>query len=196
MMDPSINTAAGNPSILQDAAIVYKMGGGFEAKIGQFKNLQTYEGVMSSGEVLFAERAQLSRQFGDKRDRGLALNYAFGDPKDFGGKATVAFFNGMNDAISGKGNDANAQKDFVARLELNYGKTMKFGVYTLQGATDQADKGGLAAKTFAGVATAVPTPAQILDSKDKTTNLGAFYVFQNDVWHFSAEAMTGFLGRR
>jgi len=42
MMDPSINTGTSNPSILQDAVIVYKIGGGFEAKLGQFKNLQTY----------------------------------------------------------------------------------------------------------------------------------------------------------
>jgi hypothetical protein len=196
MLDPSINTGTGNPSILQDAAIVYKIGGGFEAKLGQFKNFQTYEGVMSSGEIPFAERAQLARQFGDKRDRGLALSYGFGDPKEFGGKATVAFLNGLNDAVSGKGNDTNAQKDFVARLDLNYGKTMKFGIYTLQGSTDQADKGGLAAKTFAGAATSLPTAAQILDNKDKTTNLGAFYVYQDSTWLLSTEVMTGLLGRR
>ncbi|MBL0312881.1 MAG: hypothetical protein IPP78_09250 [Holophagaceae bacterium] len=141
MLDPSINTSGGNPSILQDAAIVYKMGGGFEAKLGQFKNLQTHEGVTSSSEIMFAERAQLARQFGDKRDRGVALGYKFGDPKEFGGKVTLAIFNGLNDSVAGKGNDTNGQKDFVARLDLNYGKTMKFGFYTLQGSTDQADKG-------------------------------------------------------
>ena len=196
MIDPSINTSTGNPSILQDAAIVYKVGGGFEAKVGQFKNFQTYEGVMSSSEIPFAERAQLARQFGDKRDRGLALSYGFGDPKEFGGKATLAFFNGMNDLVSGKGNDTNGQKDFVARLDLNYGKATKFGLYTLQGSTDQADKGGLLSKTFAGAATSLPTAAQILDAKDKTTNLGAFYVYQNATWLFSGEVMTGLLGRR
>lgn len=196
MMDPSINTSTGNPSILQDAAIVYKMGGGFEAKLGQFKNLQTYEGVTSSGEILFAERAQLARQFGDKRDRGAAFSYGFGDPKEFGGKATLAFFNGLNDSVAGKGNDTNAQKDFVARLDLNYGKTMKFGLYTLQGSTDQTDKGGLLAKTFTGVSTSLPTTAQILESKDKTTNMGAFYIYQDSTWLLSAEVMTGLLGRR
>lgn len=196
MVDPSINTGTSNPSILQDAAIVYKMGGGFEAKLGQFKNLQTFEGVTSSSEIMFAERAQLARQFGDKRDRGLALSYGFGDPKEFGGKATLAFLNGMNDSVSGKGNDTNGQKDLVARLDLNYGRTMKFGFYTLQGSTDQADKGGLAAKTFAGAAAALPTAVQILDNKDKTTNMGAFYVYQDTTWLVSAELMTGLLGRR
>ncbi len=196
MLDPSINTSTGNPSILQDAAIVYKFGGGFEAKLGQFKNLQTYEGLTSSGEIFFAERAQLARQFGDKRDRGLALGYGFGDPKEFGGKFTVALFNGLNDSVSGKGNDTNAQKDFVARFDLNYGKAMKFGLYTLQGATDQTDKATLVAKTFAGDAAALPTAAQVLDNKDKTTNMGAFYVYQDSTWLLSAEVMTGLLGRR
>lgn len=196
MLDPSINTSAGNPSSLQDAAIVCKIGGGFEAKLGQFKNLQTYEGVTSSSEIMFAERAQLARQFGDKRDRGLALDFKFGNPKEFGGKATLAFFNGLNDAVAGKGNDTNGQKDFVARLDLNYGKAMKFGVYTLQGSTDQADKGALAAKTFNGATASLPTPAQILDNKDKTTNMGAFYVYRGSTWLLSAEVMTGLLGRR
>ncbi len=196
MLDPSINTSGGNPSILQDAAIVYKMGGGFEAKLGQFKNLQTHEGVTSSSEIMFAERAQLARQFGDKRDRGVALGYKFGDPKEFGGKVTLAIFNGLNDSVAGKGNDTNGQKDFVARLDLNYGKTMKFGFYTLQGSTDQADKGALAAKTFVGDAAALPTAAQILDNKDKTSNMGAFYVYQDSTWLLSAEVMTGLLGRR
>ena len=196
VMDPSINTGTSNPSILQDAVIVYKIGGGFEAKLGQFKNLQTYEGLTSSGEIFFAERAQLARQFGDKRDRGAALSYGFGDPNEFGGKATLAFFNGLNDSVSGKSNDTNAQKDFVARLDLNYGKAMKFGLYTLQGSTDQADKGGLVARTFVGAAASLPTATQILDNKDKTTNLGAFYVYQDSTWLLSAEVMTGMLGRR
>ena len=196
MIDPAINTSASNPSILQDAAIIYKIGGGFEAKLGQFKNLQSYEGLMSSGELLFAERSQVARQIGDKRDRGVALSYAFGNPKEFGGKVTMAVFNGLTGTVSGKGNDSNAQKDFVARLDMNYGNSMKFGIYTLQGSTDQPDKGGLAAKTFAGPTTLVPTAAQILDAKDKSTNLGAFYVYQDSTWFFSAETATGLVGRR
>jgi hypothetical protein len=196
MVDPSINTGASNPSILQDAAIHWKIGQGFDLKVGQFKNLQTYEGVQSSSELLFAERAMLARQFGDKRDRGAAFSYAGGDAKEFAWKGTVAFFNGLNDSVAGKGNDTNAQKDFVARLEFTMNKNHRFGAYTLQGATDQADKGALAAKTFAGAAGAVPTAASILDAKDKTTNLGAFYVYQDATWLFSAEVMTGQLGRR
>lgn len=196
MVDPSINTGASNPTILQDAAIHWKIGSGFDLKVGQFKNLQTFEGIMSSSELILAERAMLARQFGDKRDRGAALGYSSGDPKEFAWRGTVAFFNGLNDSLAGKGNDTNAQKDFVVRLDFTMAKNHRFGAYTLQGATDQADKGALVAKTFAGAAGAVPSAASILDAKDKTANLGAYYVYQDATWLFSGEVMTGQLGRR
>ncbi len=195
MIDPSINTSASNPTILQDAAIVYKMGSGFDFKIGQFKNQQTWEGVQSSSELLLAERSQMARVFGDKRDRGAILSYGTGDPKDFAAKVTVGVFNGMTDAVSGKATDTNAQKDMVARAEFTFAKAHKFGFYALQGATDIKDTpGSLKPLTFAG--TTVPSAADILDNKDKTTNYGAFYVFQNSSWHFSGEAINGLLGRR
>ncbi|HET8900648.1 MAG TPA: porin, partial [Holophagaceae bacterium] len=195
MFDPSISTSATNPSILQDAAIKYTTDFGLEFKLGQFRPLQTYEAsIRPTPELIFAERAQMTRRFGDKRDRGVTAAYAFGD-KEFGGKATVGVFNGMSDAISGKGNDTNAQKDFVARLEFNLGKEQQFGVYTLQGGTDLKDaNGSLVARAFAGPN--APAAADILADKDKTTNLGAYYVYDNGAWHFDGEVMTGKLGRR
>jgi hypothetical protein len=190
-IDPSINTGATNPTILQDATLSYK-NGAFGVTAGQFKNQRTYEGVQSSSTLIFAERSQLGRRLGDKRDRGVAASYAFGDA-DFGAKFTAAVFNGMTDATSGKSNDTNAQKDFVGRLDFNLGKTQKFGVWTLQGATDQTDKGGLTALTFSG--TNAPTSAEVLDNKDKTQQFGAFYVFDNGTWHFDGEVANGKLGR-
>jgi len=194
MLDPSISTSATNPMILQDAAIEFELAPGFDFKIGQFKNLQTLEGLTSSSEILFAERSQLGRSFGDKRDRGAVLSYAFGDPKEFGAKLSVAAFNGMSDAISGKGGDTNAGKDGVLRLDMNYGREHKFGVYTLQGTTDVADKSGLAIASNPGGLW--PTQQAIYDNKDKTQNIGAFYEFQNDSWILNAEYLTGTLGRR
>lgn len=195
MIDPSINTSATNPTILQDLAIHYKTGA-LDFKLGQFKTLQTYEGNISSSELLFAERSMLGRVFGDKRDRGGVAGYTFGDPKDLGGKFSLGVFNGVSDAFAGKSGDANAQKDIVARLEFNLGTAQKFGAYTLQGSTDQADKGGatMVARTFAGPS--APSATAILANKDKTSNLGAFYVYQDSTWHFSAEYLTGLLGRR
>jgi hypothetical protein len=190
-IDPSINTGATNPTILQDITLTYKSGP-FSVVAGQFKNQRTYEGLVSSYSLIFAERAQLSRKFGDARDRGVALGYAFGD-KAFGGKLTLAAFNGMVDATAGKANDTNAQKDIVARLDFNAGRNQKFGIWTLQGGTDQTDKSGLTALTFAG--TNAPSATQIADNKDETKQYGAFYVYDDGTWHFDAEMVNAKLGR-
>jgi hypothetical protein len=195
MFDPSIATGTSNPSILQDAAITWKVADSLSLRMGQFKNMQTLEGLTSSTEILFAERSQLGRVFGDKRDRGVVLTYAFGDPKEFGAKLSLGAFNGMGDAISGKGADTNAQKDAILRLDLNYGREHRFGFYTLQGMTDVADKTGQAIAP-AAPPSGWPSQADIYASKDATSNVGAFYAFQNSVWHFSAEALSGTLGRR
>ena len=206
MLDPSIATtsfdktkpnSSYNPSVLQDADILWKPMSGIDVKVGQFKTLQTYEGNISSTELLFAERSQLGRVFGDKRDRGIVGSYTFGDPKDFASKVSVGFFNGMSDLASGKANDTNAQKDFIARLDFTLANVHKFGIYTLQGSSDQASKGGstdLKAYTFSG--TNLPTTSDILGNRDKTTNLGVFYVFQSGPWQASVEYITGLLGRR
>ena len=188
MIDPSIASSATN-NLLQDAAITWKPSKQFEVKLGQFKNLQTLEGVSSSSELQLIDRSQMANAFGDVRDRGIAFSYLFGDAEGFAGKATLASFNGQ-----GKLNDSNAQKDFVARLEFGYGKNQKFGVYGLSGSTDQADKGALVAKTFSGAG--APTAAVVLDNLDKTTQYGAFYQYQDSTWYAAAEGITGQLGRR
>ncbi len=200
MIDPSINTSPTNPTILQDAVITYKTGFGVDFKVGQMKIFQTYEGLNSSSELLLVERSQMGRTMGDVRNRGGAAIVNFGDPKEFGGRFVLGAFNGSPAGVD-KGNDNNAQKDFVLRVDFNLGKDQKFGAYTLQGSTNANDKIGAGNAPVAGTFTAadpakVPTTQQVLDNKDKTTNLGAYYVFQNADWHLSAEYITGLLGRR
>ncbi len=195
MFDPSIATGTSNPTVLQDAAVTWKLASGVALRVGQFKNMQTMEGLTSSTEILFAERSQLGRVFGDKRDRGAVLSFTFGNPKEFGAKLSLGAFNGMGDAISGKGADTNAQKDAILRLDLNYGREHRFGFYTLQGMTDVADKTSVAIAPAAPPA-GWPSQADIYASKDATSNLGAYYAFQTSVWHFSVEALSGTLGRR
>jgi hypothetical protein len=190
MIDPSISPSTTN-SILQDAAITWKSPFGLDIKMGQMKAFQTYEGLNSSSELMVVERSQMGRTIGDVRQRGVAAIYGFGDPKDFGGRVVLGAFNGNS-----KGNDTNAGKDYVARVEFQVAKDHKFGVYTLQGTTDLNDKdsSALTARTFTGAVNG-PTAAQILDNKDKTRHVGAFYVFQTADWHFSAEYVNGLLGR-
>ncbi len=185
MVDPTISSG----SILQDAAIKYKLPFNAEIKVGQFKNLQTMEGATSSSELMLAERSQMGRTFGDDRNRGGIVSFGFGDPKEFGAKLHLGVFNG-----SGKANDVNAQKDIVARLDMNVGKEHTFGVYTLQGSTNVKDTTGVASVPVPPAGW--PSQAEIYDNKDKTSNIGAFYKFSNDDWYASVEAITGVLGRR
>jgi len=184
-----VDTALTGFPILQDGYFKYKMPYNIELKVGQFKPLQTLEGPGSSAELMLAERSMLARVFGDPRDRGIAASIGFGDPKAFGGRFHVGFFNGQL-----KSNDANAQKDIAARLEMNYGKEHSFGAYTLQGSTNVADKGSLFGGAFQGAD--APTPAEVLDNKDATSNMGFYYRFQNDTYHAAFEFITGTLGRR
>lgn len=184
-----------NPSILVDAFIDWKLRPDLSLRVGQFKPGMTFEAMnFSIAEILFYDRSMMARQFGDKRDRGLALTYSLGDTKGFSGKMTLGYSNGSSDFDGGKGNDRNAQKDVSARLELAHGKDHRFGAYYREGVTDLADKGALSARTWSGAN--APTAADILGAKDKTTNLGAYYVYDTATWHGSAEVITGLLGRR
>jgi hypothetical protein len=191
MVDPQINNNGNSANItLQDFSAKYKLPANIEVKVGQFKNLQTLEGMTSSSELLFAERSQMARQFGDVRDRGIVGSIGFGDPKSFTGRFHLGMFNGnvKNEQ------DNNAQKDVVARLEMNYGKVHAFGAYTLQGSTNLTDTGSLSAGTFANQPDSL-TAKDILDNKDLTNQYGAYYRFQTDSIHASAEVITGLIGR-
>ncbi len=197
VIDPnnSANTSYG--TVLNDAAVTWKLNGQFTIKLGQLKFLQTYEGTsVASKDLLFYDRAQLSRVFGDRRDRGIMATYGFGDPKGLNGKVNVAVTSGMSDNGSGgKQAETNAQKDFHFRLDLAAG-LHKFGTYYRTGSTDVADKGGAVAGTTTAWGTAAPNAAAILDNKDRTTNLGFYYFWDTPQWQVSGEAITGLLGRR
>jgi len=197
MLEPNTATSTTSPTILQDAFITWKALPSLAIKAGQFKPLQTYEGsLVSSSEVLFYDRSQMGKLFGDKRDRGLVATWSWGKPEGFSGKVNIGAFNGSSDKDNGKANDANAQKDFVTRFEFAYGKTHKFGLYTRHGSTDAADKGALSVYPFAYAGSSAPTSAEILDNKDKTRNLGIYYAFENARWIAQVESITGLLGRR
>ncbi len=198
MIDPSINTSGSNPTILQDAVITYKSPFGVDFKVGQMKVFQTYEGLNSSAELLLVERSQMGRTMGDVRNRGAAALVNFGDSKTFGGRFVFGAFNGSPLGVD-KGNDNNAQKDFVARVDFTAVKDHKFGAYALQGTTNMNDKAGspLVAGTFTNaLPSKAPSAAQVLDNQDKTTNFGLYYAYQTADLHASVEYITGLLGRR
>jgi len=180
MFDPTITSLP----VLQDASVKYKLPFNFDVKVGQFKNLQTLEGLTSSSELVLIERSQMAKRFGDVRDRGAVASLGFGDPKAFGARLHVGLFNANT-----KNNDNNAQKDVVARLEMNYGKPHSFGAYTLQGSSN------LLYNTAGASFKEGPDAAAVKDNNDKTNQMGAYYRFQNEKIHFSAEMITGTIGR-
>lgn len=197
MFDPNNTGSTTFGAVLHDVTAIWKLNSNFTLRAGQFKFLQTYEAsTVSARDILFYDRAQLSRVFGDRRDRGIMVSYSFGDPKAFNGLFHVAATNGMSDNGSGgKQNEVNAQKDFHARLDLINGKH-KFGAYYRAGSTDVADKGAALAGTTAAWGSGAPNAAAILANKDKISNLGVYYFWDTPEWQVSGEAITGLLGRR
>jgi hypothetical protein len=198
MFDPNNSTSTVGNNILQDAVITWALGHGFVVKAGQFKMPTTYEATLvGSKDILFFDRNQLNRVFGDKRDRGVWASYAYGDAKGFQGKVGLAISNGTtDDGSSGKNNDLNAQKDYTVRFEGGYGPAHKFGGYYRTGVTNLKDSTSLAATIPTPWTTAGVTAAQVKDNKDKTTLGGLYYAFDNAAWHADFEYATGLIGRR
>lgn len=205
MFDPNnSNTTAVPNAVLQDFVMTWAPIKGFALKAGQFKMPTTYEATMvAAREILFFERNQINRKFGDARDRGIWASYAYGDPKGFQGKLNVAISNGTtDDGSGGKNNEntlagsGNAQKDYTFRFEGGYGAAHKFGFYYREGVTGLKDSTLVTGTIPATWTVGAPTAAQIKDNKDKTTLQGIYYAFKNDTWQASAEYATGLLGRR
>jgi len=199
MFDPNNSTSTVGNNVLHDAVITWDLGKGFNVKAGQFKMPTTYEAtIVAAKDILFFDRNQLNRVFGDKRDRGVWFSYAYGDAKGFQGKLNLAISNGTtDDGSAGKtAVDANAQKDWTVRFEGAYGSAHKFGAYYREGETNLKDSTMLAATVPASWTIGAPSATQIKDNKDKTTLEGLYYAYDDAKWHADAEYVTGTLGRR
>ncbi len=105
--EATVKQPAGPVSMFQDFYVTYKTTY-VEASLGQFKIPVSWEGYNSSSKLLFAERAPVSRAFGDKRDLGIRLAKKF---ERFGYMAGV-----YNGAALNNLDDDNA-KDAALRLE-------------------------------------------------------------------------------
>jgi hypothetical protein len=197
MFDPNNSTSSVGNNILNDAWVNYQFTPRFSLKGGQFKPLQTWEASMvGTAGFMFYQRSLGSRLVGDRRDRGVVATMGFGDAKGFNGKFNLGIFNGTSDdGSAGKNADSNAQKDVAARLEMGYGSDHKFGAYYRDGVTSVKDV-NLVAGTTTAWGPSAPSATQIKDNKDRTTNMGAYYVYETSKWQASAEVITGLLGRR
>ncbi len=205
MFDPNnSNTTSAPNNVLQDLIITWAPVKGFNLKAGQFKMPTTYEATLvSAREILFFERNQLNRVFGDKRDRGLWASYGYGDAKSFAGKLNLAISNGTTeDGSGGKNNEntltgaGNAQKDWTFRFESTFLSKHKAGFYYREGVSNLKDSTMLSATIPGTWTVGAPSATQIKDTKDKTTLQGVYYAFNSASWQMSAEYGTGLLGRR
>jgi hypothetical protein len=95
-------------SILQDVQLTY-MTDYADVSVGQFKIPVSLEGSGSAAKLYFAERALISRKFGDRRDLGLKVEKKF---EYFGYLLGVYNGEGQNNL------DSNDQKDLALRLEV------------------------------------------------------------------------------
>lgn len=103
----TVKQAPGAISMLQDVFLTFQTEY-VDTSFGQFKIPVSWEGYNSSSKLLFAERALVGREYGDKRDIGLRFAKTF---EYFGYSA--GFFNG-----SGLNNlDTDNAKDGALRLE-------------------------------------------------------------------------------
>ena len=210
MFDPNnSNTAAVPNAVLQDFVMTWAPGNGFSLKAGQFKMPTTYEAtIVAAREILFFERNQINRKFGDARDRGLWASYTYGDAKKFQGKINLAISNGTtDDGSGGKNNEntlagsGNAQKDYTFRFDSTFLTSHKAGAYYREGVTGLKDSTMVSATipavwTVGGPTTAAGWSTKLKDNKDKTSLMGVYYAFNNAQWQASAEYATGLLGRR
>ena len=201
MFDPNNSTSSVGNNVLHDAVITWTVAKGLTLKAGQFKMPTTYEAtIVSARDILFWDRNQLNRAFGDKRDRGVWAQYAFGSAS-YQGKFNLAVSNGTtDDGSGGKNNDANAQKDWTFRYDGAVGTAHKFGAYYREGATNLKDSTMVSATIPATWTVGVPTTTafatQIKDNKDKTTLQGLYYAYNAGNIYADFEYATGLLGRR
>lgn len=197
IFDPNTasNASVGATNNLLDMWMAYAFAKQFSVKIGQFKMPMNYESTIGGGaKLLFFDRSMTARMWAEKRDRGALATFSLGDPNEFAAKINFGIGNGMSDSsLTYKANDTNAQKDYNFSVLATYGKDHSFGGWYRTGETDVKDV-GLVAGTFAGPT--APAAAQVIDNKDKTTNLGVYYMYDTDTWHAAAEVTTGLLGRR
>ncbi len=133
MIDPSKAqnfTGASNTDgkILQDLAVVYLGVPGQEFALGQKKIVITEEGVRSSSELDFAERAQVTRAFSDVRQTGFFYKGEYGE--SFGGWASIT-----NGTVANSTSDTNDTLFFAGRFDYKPIKGMLLGASGGTGAT-------------------------------------------------------------
>lgn len=122
---------------LQDFFITF-FGDWTNVSLGQFKIPVSYEGIQPSTQLLFPERALVSRYYGDRRDIGIEAEKK---------RRHVGYVLGVFDGQGPNQLDSNLQKDVALRLEayplpglvLAAAGTTSVGQRRLPGTKDRAE---------------------------------------------------------
>ncbi len=156
MIDPSkaINTAAGaDGKILQDLAVIYTGWHDQEFALGQKKIDITEEGMRSSSELWFGERAQVTRTFSDVRQAGFFYKGEFGEHVTLWSALTTGtvtntisdtndtlFYSGRLDfkpmkglVLGASGGTGETEGGTAHRNRSRYGGHIKYGGYDVPG---------------------------------------------------------------
>jgi hypothetical protein len=139
MFDPakaiSPQTAGTDGKILQDLAVTYLGVKGFEFSLGQKKITLTEEGVRSSSELDFTERAQITRAISDRRETGFFYK---GDVTEY-----VTLWGSItNGTASNVLDDSNDTVNFAGRLDIKPIPGLIFGGSGLNSAGEGAAHAG------------------------------------------------------
>ena len=123
MIDPTKSpsvTAGADGKILQDLAITWLGLKGHEFSLGQKKIAMTEEGLRSSSEIDFVERARITRVIGDQRQAGFFYKGEYGEM--FGAQASIT--NGLPSNVAG----TSDRLYYAARFDVKPMKGLVFGV--------------------------------------------------------------------
>ena len=103
----TVNEPADKVSVLQDCYITF-LSDWADVSLGQFKIPVSWEGYNSSSKLPLPERAQVARDFGDKRDIGLRAEKSF---------RYVGYSAGIFNGSELNNREVDDAKDFGLRLE-------------------------------------------------------------------------------
>jgi phosphate-selective porin O/P len=151
----AVQQPIGPVGVMRDAFLTFKYLPYAEVSIGQGHTPISYEGLAASANLMFVERAEVSRIFGDQRDLGFWVHYQ--SPR-FSYVAGV--FNG-----AGGGNivDTSGHQDVAGRIEVSPVAGLQLG--------------GSALRTMAGAGRGVHTTAgaDVVFRRNRFTAQSEFY---------------------
>jgi hypothetical protein len=137
MMDAAKNlSATGDNKVLQDFGVGFTPVEHFEIVIGQFKIPTLAEGFNSSAELLLPERSYVGRNYADRRESGVMLDYNLNPIRvrvmASNGQARPA--DPLNPTpVSGSAgtnvDDTDSSKDFHGRVDFAINENFKLGVF-------------------------------------------------------------------